>query len=376
MHNKYNIENMVIEQSSGLKRLKPSPHILCLVLPLYATCFLAVGPHPDLFALLWVIPVWLTVVADLCGPQVNMRAENGFTSAQFNITLYLLSGLQLVNISLLLIMASQLNWTSGTEIFTALCNLFAIKVVIGTSSSFSGIVVAHELIHRSKPHLKTLGRLLLSLECYEHFATEHIRGHHNKVGTANDPATAHLGESFNAFWRRTVPAQFKSAWGLENKRLGIDSQHICHKRLLQHRVFQGLLVEFGLILGIFLYFGLTALAAFAIQAYAAVHKLETINYIEHWGLSQYSDNSDKQLSWDTDSWFTLYTLVGLSRHTDHHQFSTRPYQQLCHRPESPKLPYGYFAMVFLTVFHNKRFQVSAVKELESRGLIKESRRVI
>ncbi len=362
---------MAIEQSSWLKRLKPSPHLLCLVLPLYALCFLATGPHTDWTALLWVIPVWLTVVADLYSPQVRSSAKNGSKPAQFDVILYLLSGLQLVNIALLLIMASQLSWTTSTEIFTTLCNLFAIKVVIGTSSSFSGIVVAHELVHRAKPHLKNLGRLLLSLECYEHFATEHIRGHHSRVGTKNDPATAYLGESFETFWRRTVPAQFKSAWRLENQRLGITTPRICHKRLLQHRVFQGLIFECGLVLGIFWYFGVTALAAFAIQAYAAVHKLETVNYIEHWGLSQCSNNTGKQLSWDTDSWFTLYTLVGLSRHTDHHQFSNRTYSQLCHRPESPKLPYGYFAMVFLTVFQNKRFQDLAVEELESRGLIKE-----
>jgi len=361
---------MAIEQSSWLKRRKPSPHLLCLVIPLYALCFLATGPHSAGIASLWVIPVWLTVIVDLCSPQVRTPAENRFRPVQFDAILYLLSGLQLVNITLLLIMASQLSWATGTEIFTALCNLFAIKVVIGTSSSFSGIVVAHELIHRAKPHLKTLGRLLLSLECYEHFATEHIRGHHSKAGTKNDPATAYLGENFHTFWRRTVPAQFKSAWYLENQRLEIAPLRIFHKSLLYHRVFQGLMFECGLVVGIFWYFGVTALAAFAIQAYAAVHKLETVNYIEHWGLSQCSDNSGKQLSWDTDSWFTLYTLVGLSRHTDHNQFSNRPYPQLCHRPESPKLPYGYFVMVFLTVFQNKRFQDLAIKELEARGLIK------
>ena len=359
---------MTIEQSRWLNGLKLSPHLLCLILPVYAFCFLVSGPHPGWNALYWVIPVWLTVVADLCSPQVKKTTDGSFTPHQFDAILYLLSALQFGNITMLLVMANQLSWTNGTDVITSLYNLFAIKIVIGTSSSFSGIVVAHELIHRKQPHFKFLGRLLLTLECYEHFATEHIRGHHRKVGTDKDPATAYLGESFQAFWRRTVPAQFKSAWHLENQRLKIASDRIFHTRLSEHQVFQGFLVECGLVLCICWYFGFAALAAFAIQAYAAVHKLETVNYIQHWGLSESAAAGGKHLSWDTDSWFTLYTLVGLSRHTDHHQAPTHTYPQLRHRPESPKLPYGYFVMVFLTVFLNKRFQDLAVKQLESRGL--------
>ncbi len=361
---------MTIEQSRWLNGLKPSPHLLCLILPVYAFSFLVSGPHPGWTALYWVIPVWLTVLADLYSPQVKKTTDASFTADQFDAILYLLSALQFGNIAMLLIMASQLSWTTGNELFTTVCNLFAIKIVIGTSSSFSGIVVAHELIHRKQPHFKVLGRLLLTLECYEHFATEHIRGHHRKVGTENDPATAQLGESFQAFWRRTVPAQFKSAWRLENERLGLFTHRSPHRRFLQHHVVQGLLVECGLAVGIIWYFGPITLIAFAIQAYAAIHKLETVNYIQHWGLSQCTGNTGKQLSWDTDSWFTLYTLVGLSRHTDHHQAPTLPYPQLRHRSESPKLPYGYFAMVFFTVFLNNRYQDLAIKELESRGLTK------
>lgn len=360
---------MTVEQSRWRNRIKLSPHLLCLVLPVYAFSFLISGPHPVWTALFWVIPVWMTVIADLNSPQVSQQTTEN-SAQRFDAILYLLAVLQIVNIALLLDMASQLGWSSPSQVFTSICNLFAIKIVVGTSSSFSGLVVAHELIHRSQTHFKILGRLLLVLACYEHFATEHIRGHHRNVGTQDDPATAYLGESFKAFWRRTVPAQFKSAWRLENQRLGLKLDSVFEIRLFQHRVLQGLLVELGLVLSIIAYFGTTALVAFAIQAYAAVHKLETVNYIQHWGLSQCAKNHGKNLSWDTDSWFTLYTLIGLSRHTDHHQACARTYPQLSHHPESPKLPYGYFAMVFLTVFNNSRFQVYALRELESRGLLK------
>lgn len=245
---------------------------------------------------------------------------------------------------------------------TILANLFAIKVIVGTSSSFSGIVVAHELIHRTDRLNQTLGRLLLSLECYEHFSTEHIRGHHQNFGSLADPATARLGESFEDFWKRTVPAQFKNAWKLENERLGLGETFSINAHFMYHRVAQGIVLEVVLVGSILVFFGVAGLIAFAVQATAAVRKLEAVNYIEHWGLSRASERRTG-LSWDTDSWFTLNAIVGLSRHSDHHRCAGRPYHQLRYRLESPKLPYGYFATVFLSVFFNRKFQTLVRGEL-------------
>lgn len=42
---------------------------------------------------------------------------------------------------------------------------------------------------------------------YEHFATEHIRGHHVRVGTSADPATARFGETRVEHFNRNVPDQ-------------------------------------------------------------------------------------------------------------------------------------------------------------------------
>jgi alkane 1-monooxygenase len=93
-----------------------------------------------------------------------------------------------------------------------------------------------------------------------------------------------------------------------------------------------------------------------------------VNYFEHWGLRREGKRVDPIDSWDTDSWFTLYTLIGLSRHADHHAFATRPYPQLRHHGESPKLPRGYFGMVPLAIARNAKFQRLMTEELRRRGL--------
>jgi alkane 1-monooxygenase len=58
---------------------------------------------------------------------------------------------------------------------------------------------------------------------YEHFYTEHLRGHYVRVGTEADPATARHAESFVRFFIRTVSGQFRSAGRLEAKRLGDEN---------------------------------------------------------------------------------------------------------------------------------------------------------
>jgi hypothetical protein len=69
-------------------------------------------------------------------------------------------------------------------------------------------------------------------------------------------------------------------------------------------------------------------------------------------------------SWDTASRFTLYTLVGLSRHADHHVVASRSYQQLRYLENSPKLPYGYFGTVVFLLVRNTRFREVMTAELQ------------
>jgi alkane 1-monooxygenase len=241
-------------------------------------------------------------------------------------------------------------------------------VLSGTTAGYSGIVVAHEWIHRRRPHQFFLGRLLLAFVLYEHFSTEHIRGHHPRLGTAEDPATARFGESLREFFRRTIPAQFKSAWLLEKKRLGDEHMKWSDRRMVQHRVLQGVVAEVLLLLGFGFVFGPLAAVFFFLQARSAITLLETVNYIEHWGITRATKKVLHDDSWDTDNWFTLHTLVGLSRHADHHAQASRPYQQLRHFDNTPKMPLGYYGTILMAMFRNARYQKLATEELRRRRL--------
>ncbi|MBW2274381.1 MAG: fatty acid desaturase [Deltaproteobacteria bacterium] len=110
---------------------------------------------------------------------------------------YLLAGLQLL-------IVFELARTFAHQSFFSVDTVM-IFIVVGSRSGFF-IITAHELIHRSRPWEQRLGRLLLCTVLYEHFYTEHLRGHHVRVATPDDPATAHFGEEYESFFRRTLPA--------------------------------------------------------------------------------------------------------------------------------------------------------------------------
>jgi alkane 1-monooxygenase len=133
--------------------------------------------------------------------------------------------------------------------------------------------------------------------------------------------------------------------------------------MLRHRVLHGVIVEWTVAIAILATLGAGASAAYLIQAAVAVRLLEAVNYFEHWGLTRRGLRATVLDSWDTASRFTLYTLVGLSRHADHHTVSSRPYQQLRYLDDSPKLPYGYFGTVVFLLVRNARFREVMTAEL-------------
>jgi len=343
-------------------------HLWAFVLPLVSLAFLLTGPHAWWAALLWTGPVWVLVTADILGRSDVRQPAANTPSWPFDLQVAALVALQLANHIALGVMASKLAVWPAAELGKVLANFVAMQALSGVTAGYSGIVLAHELVHRRNRVGYFFGRVLLMFVCYEHFATEHVRGHHPRIGTPEDPATARFGETFHEFLMRTVPQQFRSAWRLENVRLGDPDMRLFDARMLRHRVLQGVIAEVAITLAYLYFFGWLAMVFFLLQARMAVVLLELVNYIEHWGLSRTTKTVTTQDSWDTDNGFTLYTLVGLSRHSDHHARASRPYQLLRRFEDSPKMPSGYYGTVLMAMLRNERYRAYATQELKRKGL--------
>jgi alkane 1-monooxygenase len=338
-------------------------HLLSLYFPLNSLVFLWTAPHSWWAATLFMIPLVLAHQLDTAALREERQPPEALPAWPFDALVYALAGLQLLVIAALLrLFAVQ---GAGQAFFSF--DMLMVFLVVGSSSGFS-IVTAHELIHRRGTWEQRLGRLLLCSVLYEHFYTEHLRGHHVRVGTPGDPATARFGEGYETFFRRTVPAQLRSAWRLEKKRLGDPEMGLFDRRMLRSRVLHGLVLEWGVALAIFAALGSVAGFALLLQAFAAVRLLEAVNYFEHWGLLRRERRVQPRDSWDTHSWFTYYALIGLTRHADHHAAASRPYQALRVREEAPLLPFGYVGTIDLVMGRNAEYQALAAEELGRRRL--------
>lgn len=226
-------------------------------------------------------------------------------------------------------------------------------LAMGIACGTIGINVAHELGHRTNRFEQILAKLLLLSSLYMHFIIEHNRGHHKYVATPADPATARYGEIVYLFWVRSIVQSVVSAWNIEAARLQKEGKNpfSLHNEMLQFMVIQ---VTFTAAIGYFL--GSTALILFIIVAIVGILLLETVNYIEHYGLlrKEIQPNIYERVlpihSWNSDHQIGRIILFELTRHADHHYLASRKYQILRHFDHSPQMPAGYPAMVILALF--------------------------
>lgn len=246
---------------------------------------------------------------------------------------------------------------AGGELSTL--QALGLTISVGVVTGGQGITIAHELGHRRSAVDRGLAQLLLTTVCYGHFTIEHNRGHHARVATPDDPATARLGESLYRFVPRAVVGSLVSAWRLETQRLRRRDE-ACFSRHNQMLWFLALPVL--LALGLYLALGPAAVLFFVAQAAVAFSLLEAINYVEHYGLVRSRaggtlERVTPRHSWNSSQRLSNACLINLQRHADHHAHPARPYPLLRHHDDSPQLPTGYPGMVLLALLPPLWFRV-------------------
>jgi alkane 1-monooxygenase len=216
-----------------------------------------------------------------------------------------------------------------------------------------GINTAHELGHKSGWFEQTLSKLTLAPTMYGHFFVEHNRGHHANVATPEDPASARLGESFYAFWPRTVIGSVRSGWTLEAKRLRNRGAPVWS---LRNQVLHSWAISLLLFAALVALFGVGVLPMLVVQGVFGFTLLELVNYLEHYGLKRERHASGRYVkvepkhSWNSNRLATNLFLYQLQRHSDHHANPTLRYQVLRHFDSAPQLPAGYATMIVLALF--------------------------
>jgi len=244
--------------------------------------------------------------------------------------------------------ADNLSWLGidgGLGVVSKIGLALSVGVVAGI-----GINTAHELGHKKVELERRLSRIALAQSFYGHFYIEHNRGHHVRVATPEDPASARFGESFWAFLPRTVVGSVRSAWQLERARLERLGKPVWS---LRNDVLSAWALSVVLFAGLIAVFGLGIAPYLLIQAVFGFALLEAVNYLEHYGLLRQRtangryERCSPAHSWNSDHLVTNIFLYHLQRHSDHHANPTRRYQTLRSMESSPNLPAGYATMIGL-----------------------------
>ncbi|MBU3618752.1 alkane 1-monooxygenase [Polynucleobacter sp. JS-Fieb-80-E5] len=228
----------------------------------------------------------------------------------------------------------------------------ALVFTVGSTNGI-GIGTAHELGHKQDSIDRWLSKLALASSMYGHFFVEHNRGHHKRVATPEDPASARMGESFWVFLPRTVLGSLYSAWELERERLKRKGKGVWS---IQNENLQAWSLTILLYGALMLWLGWAALIFLALQGIYAASMLEVVNYVEHYGLLRQKDQDGEYVrcapehSWNSNHIVGNILLYHLQRHSDHHAHPTRRYQALRHFDKAPQLPGGYASMITLAYF--------------------------
>lgn len=322
---------------------------LGLVVPLlpFGAQRLAEGTGVDVFW--WMGPIWILLLVPILDTLFGTDRSNPPEWAvpqleadrYYRVLTYLYLPLQYLGFLYAAWLVTQGELSRWSQLGLAL--------TVGTVAGV-GINTAHELGHKRDRLERRLSKLALAQTGYGHFYVEHNRGHHSRVSTPEDPASARLGESLWRFLPRTVAGSLRSAWEIAAAAQRRKGRRVWSWRndVLNAWALSALL--FGATIA---WLGLAVVPFLAVQAVFGICLLEVVNYIEHYGLLRQKVANGRYErclpahSWNSNNLASNLVLYHLERHSDHHANPTRRYQSLRHFDDAPQLPSGYALMICL-----------------------------
>lgn len=224
---------------------------------------------------------------------------------------------------------------------------------MGLMCGIIGINVGHDLGHRHNRAEQFGGEILLLTSLNTHFLPYHNGGHHLNVATPLDSATAKKGQWLYTFWITSHFGGYIESWKIEAKRLSNAGKSWLN---LQNSMVIYTIANIALLGSIFYFFGTHVLISFIFAAVNGILLLQTVNYIEHYGLLRNKKENGKYErvkhyhSWNSDHPIGRAFLFNLSRHSDHHYNGSKKYQILDSIASSPQMPTGYPGMMLLALF--------------------------
>ena len=173
------------------------------------------------------------------------------------------------------------------------------------------------------------------------------------VSTPNDPSTAKYNQNLYAFWIQTVTGTYTKAWEIQKKLNEVNKTSFFS---LKNDMFWFTIIQISYLVLIFAFFGINGFLLALFAGIIGFLLLETINYIEHYGLKRNQlasgrfERVSEKHSWNSNHILGRIVLYELTRHSDHHYKSQKQYQILEYHDVSPQMPFGYPTSMVMSFF--------------------------
>jgi alkane 1-monooxygenase len=178
---------------------------------------------------------------------------------------------------------------------------------------------------------------------------------------------------FICFTCGTIFFSYIHAWRIANKEAYRRKRRVIG---LSNEMIQMQMIQLAFVAVIFMLFGWRITLYYLAAALIGILLLETVNYIEHYGLTRKKiapgkyERAMPHHSWNSDHIIGRLMLFELSRHSDHHYVASRKYQILRRHENAPQMPTGYPGMIILALFPPAWFYVMH-KQMNRYGLLEE-----
>ena len=208
-----------------------------------------------------------------------------------------------------------------------------------------GIIYGHELAH-TKGFSFLLARWMMALSGKAHFCYAHVYNHHLELGHQDDPATSPRGRTLYAHYPLSGLGQSKFLFLMEKQRLARLGKSFLS---FENRWIAGYLMSLPTIFLFWFAGGFVGLAVLAAIWIVSNFELETLNYLEHYGLYREKGQPiDYRHSWDNSTAFSSWFFIEIGRQADHHDRGETHFWEL-DEVGAPNCGRGYFTLFALSL---------------------------
>ena len=213
-------------------------------------------------------------------------------------------------------------------------------------------VVAHDFGHKMDRTNRMISNAVCAIGGLGYFMPQHVMGHHVKVATPEDCASARFGQtSYGFIFKSFLP----EVWGgitLEAARLRKRGLPVWsfHNDVIVGYLFTVILA--GVLVAML---GWIALPFILLHHVSVWFSLMLNDYIQHYALmrellpnGQREPQSPKH-SWSADAPLCNLMVFNVQRHAHHHARPKLSYQHLESLEDGPKCPTGYFGMMAIAL---------------------------